>query len=140
MDGSGDGFNVDCFRHYFSSLSVCNQYEIRNWVSFFVLYEKICYSAIDFIADHSDVLLSKTRFRKNLIQIIFVVFLLLGNICSIPIYFFNEIMLSYRAIPQLANFARKRFTIIQMEIKFNCSIRIFCNNFFLLSGFIFIFS
>lgn len=65
MDYPRCGFDVCCLCDYFSDLSVLYFRQIRNRVSLFFLYEKVCDTAFNLTSDHSSVLLPKADAGKK---------------------------------------------------------------------------
>ncbi len=59
MDGTSNGFDGDGFCTYVPNIFVLHTHKIRDWLPFFFLYEEICDSATDFVADYSPILLSE---------------------------------------------------------------------------------
>ena len=127
MDDAGNCFNGAGFCNYFSHLSLLHSYQVRDWLSFLVLHAEIRDSAFNSTAHYSFILLQKTAVEEGEELGIHVVFTDLRNIVFVPLNFLHKRSLANLTFGKLADFARKRFTVIQMKIKFYCPAGIFCD-------------
>ena len=125
MDGAGCCINAVGFRDHLSHLSLLHSYQVRDWLSFLVLHAEIRDSAFNFTAYYSFILLQKTAVEEGVELGIHVVFTDLRNIVFVPLNFLHKRSLANLTFGKLADFARKRFTVIQMKIKFYCPAGIF---------------
>ena len=71
MDGAGSVINFYNIRHHVPNLFVLYLWEVRDWLPFFFLYEKVCDSAFDFTFNCAFVLLQKAGFEER--ELIFLI-------------------------------------------------------------------